>query len=134
MSYLGGLKTYSNKIFLNNMTTEEERVAGAIFFHLGSNVPEDWGLDKDLVLDLPVDKRSIVEYRTTLAHKVNCKQNDDINAMFSAVRHPFLGPIACLVATEEIMAGEEIYLDYLYDRESDYTPEWYKLQSTAQEK
>ena len=40
--------------------------------------------------------------------------------------HPVHGGIVCLVATDAILAGEEVYADYLYDLEDQDTEQWYK--------
>ena len=53
-----------------------------------------------------------MEYRTTLGHKANHSFNNNVEYVF--VDHPVLGGIACLVATEDIDDGEEVFAHYRY--------------------
>ena len=76
------------------------------------------------MLDIPEHYRSIIEYRTTLGHKVNHKF-EDTNAEQETVKHPVFGVIACTVATKEIDVDDEIFINYnSYDLED--APDWYR--------
>ena len=70
--FFSGLKTYPENFIFDNMTEHCE--ATAVFCSMGKNVPPAWGVPWRMVLDVPVSHRSIVHYRTTLGHKVNCRQ------------------------------------------------------------
>ena len=108
VSYLGGRKTFEEEFLLPNMTAVEEEAAAAYYFHLADNCPAWWGVPAGQVVDIPEEMRSITAYRTTLGHKVNNAFFKDRNSEFGTVRHPVLGPVACLLARRTIHRGEEV--------------------------
>jgi histone-lysine N-methyltransferase SETD7 len=73
VSYFVGLYTKEAHFIFDNQTSAEYEEARAYYFNLGSHSPTAWGLDKDTVMDMPPDLRSIVTFRTTLGHKINHK-------------------------------------------------------------
>ena len=112
VSYFGGQKLFKeDKIFLN-MTVEERQEAESCHLALGQYAPPWWGYPPDLLIDVPEEYRSVVEYRTTLGHKANHSFRN--NAEYAFVDHPVLGGIACLVATEDIDDDEEVFTHYRY--------------------
>ena len=66
---------------------------------------------------------SIINYRSTLGHKFNhsFKRNQ---AYFGHVFHPRFGPIRSVVARTDIAKGDEIFVNYGYDKRGS-VPEWY---------
>jgi histone-lysine N-methyltransferase SETD7 len=70
--FIGQLTTEANILF-DNQTTVEYDEARSYFFNLGSYTPNAWGLSKFVVIDIPVDMRTLANFRTTLTHKVNHK-------------------------------------------------------------
>ena len=98
-------------------------------------------LDPDHDLDIPPEIANDSEkYRATLGHKVNHWFQP--NSYFSWAVHPLYGRsvlirkafeknisnfrIRSLVSLREIKAGEEITVDYDYDLDDRFTPQWYK--------
>ena len=67
--------------------------------------------------------RSIVHYRTTLGHKCNNAWGEARTAEFDTVRHPVLGPVACLLARTTILPGQEVTVNYNYALNT--APGWY---------
>ena len=106
VSYFGGQRTFSWKFLFKNMSTNEREYAASIQIDMGAISPKNWGIDENLVIDIPLPYRSIVDYRTTLGHKANNGFSlfGDTNTEFKAVIHPFLGKIACLIAGMYISA------------------------------
>jgi len=92
---------------------------------LGDNCTPWWPCKPGVVIDIPLEFRSIQTFRRTLGHKCNHKFVKN-NADFDTVLHPVLGPVACIVANKKIKKNEEITVDYLYAY--DAGPEWYQLQ------
>ena len=118
ISYFGGLKTVRENFLFKNMTVSELEDAGSYFYNFGFNCPPHWNINRDLVIDTPNPYRSIVQYRTTLGHKVNhafpmkkikkYQMEQNISKLASNFRvenardipciHPFLGKLICLIA------------------------------------
>ena len=111
ISYFGGLKTVRENFIFPNLTENEIKNVTSYFYNFGFKVPAEWKIKKDLVIDIPHQYRSIVEYRTTLGHKVNHAfqiQNDKpgnaavnfryANAEVLPCIHPYLGKLLCLLA------------------------------------
>ena len=113
-----------SEIYRDNMTDAELYQAGSYYYGLGFVSPKSWGLHSDFCLDIPLRYRSIVNYRTTLGHKVNHKFDEEANCEFFVVKHPLFGVIVGLVATKEIRRGEELFADYLYSPQ--YGANWYR--------
>ena len=125
VSFFSGTKTFSRNMFFKNMTNAEISSAGSYFFNLAANMPDWWGYPEDMVLDIPEEYRTIYQFRTTLGHKAN-HLFEGKNTEYDTVNHPVHGGIVCLLATHAIQAGEEVYVDYLYDVEDEDTEPWYK--------
>ena len=53
VSYFGGLRTYHRNLVFNNQTWDERHVAIAYLISVGRNSPKHWGIDEDLVIDIP---------------------------------------------------------------------------------
>lgn len=83
---------------------------------------QDRAASNDFVIDIPLEFRSFVKFRTTLGHKANHRFVTN-NVDYETVLHPVHGAIVCLVANTEIRPGEEITADYLY--ELDMAEPWY---------
>ena len=68
-------------------------------------------------------------YNATLAHKINNAFWPKKNAEFGSVEHPRFGLIPCVKTIKNIKKGEEIFLDYGYDKnpspEAKSTHQWY---------
>ena len=79
-------------------------------------------------MDVPPNYSDIIDYRSSLAHKVNFKwKESDINGEFAYMNHPRFGSVLCILSTRDIGVGEEIYVDYGYgEDEEDWHPKWYK--------
>lgn len=118
ISYFGGLKTFKENFLFKNMTDSELEDAGSYFYNFGVNCPPHWNININLVIDTPHPYRSIVQYRTTLGHKINhafplskikkYQKEQNISKLASNFRvenardipciHPFLGKLICLIA------------------------------------
>ena len=85
-------------------------------------------LNDDLTIDVPPHYSDIINYRSSLGHKVNNKlDEDEINAEFGIMNHPRFGLVQCIRSIRDIEPGEEIFVDYGYgDEEEDWHPNWYK--------
>ena len=76
--------------------------------------------------------RELVNFRTTLGHKVNHKFSEEANGDFEVVKHPLFGVIVAIIAKEVIEKDEEIFVDYNYYTEDSPTeelldcPAWYQ--------
>ena len=76
--------------------------------------------------------RELVNFRTTLGHKVNHKFSQEANGNFEVVKHPLFGVIAAVIAEEVIEEDEEIFVDYNYYSEDSPLedlldcPDWYQ--------
>ena len=123
VSYYGGLKLFVKDKNFDNMTSGEITEACACHLSLGIYAPASWGFPRKLLLDVPEKYRSLVEYRTTLGHKANHSFKN--NAEYTAVDHPVLGGIACLVATTEIDVDEEVFAHYRYGNIDRVPVQWY---------
>ena len=75
-------------------------------------------------MDIPERYRSVLNYRTTLGHKVNHKFSDETNSYFEVVKHPLFGVIVALVADKVIRRGEEVFTNYNYNLRT--APDWYR--------
>jgi len=132
ISYLGGLKTYRRNFLFGNMTQSEREDAGAMFYNFGNNAPPRWQVPPNMVIDIPDPYRNTAEYRTTFGHKVNHKfcSFGECNSRFRMVIHPFMGKLVCVVATEDIQKGEEIFVDYTM-RLGYRSPAWFQEEYRA---
>ena len=85
-------------------------------------------LNDSFTMDVPSHYSNIVDYRSSLAHKVNFKWNvAELNGEFADMNHPRFGSVMCILSIRDIEAGEEIYIDYGYGKEEeDWHPKWYK--------
>ena len=79
-------------------------------------------LEKDVDLDIPSQHIPVTNYRATLGHKV-CHSFIN-NSWFSPIWHPRFGQVMSVVASRDIMAGEEILVSYNYMIAK--SPQWYK--------
>ena len=111
-------------MFHDNMTDKEVDHVGMYYFGLGGGAPRIFNVTKKIMLDIPDTYRSIKAYRTTLGHKVNHKFDVDTNVEFDFVEHPVFGVIVCHIATKDIEANEELFVDYGYDLVR--CPQWYR--------
>ena len=67
----------------------------------------------EIVVDLPPRFESLEAYRVTLGHKANHSfRNNAVYTLYTA--HPVLGTVMCIIAKQDIKAGEEITTDYHY--------------------
>ena len=124
VSYYGGQKLFKEDKIFPNMSVEEKQRAESCHLALGKYAPAWWGYPPDLLIDVPEEYRSVMEYRTTLGHKANHRFNN--NAELAFVDHPVLGGIACLVATENIDDGEEVLAHYRYGDIAQVQLAWYR--------
>jgi len=124
VSYFNGIRVTEDMMFYENMTEGEEYEVGRYYFGLGGTAPYSWGINHSINLDIPERFRNIVDYRTTLGHKVNHKFDPDSNTQFMAVKHALFGPICGLVATKVIDKGEEVFVDYNYDVDATAGDNW----------
>ena len=86
-------------------------------------------LDDDITIDIPPRYSSIIDYRSSLGHKVNHNFVDkEVNAEFGLMNHPRFGLVRCIRSTRAINVGEEIFVDYGYgtDEKDDGHPKWYQ--------
>ena len=86
-------------------------------------------LDDDITIDVPPKYSNIVDYRSSLGHKVNHNFVDKmVNAEFGLMNHPRFGLVRCIRSTRAIGVGEEIFVNYGYgtDIEDEGHPTWYK--------
>ena len=88
-----------------------------IFLHTDEEEEEDF-LE---CLDIPVKMRDLGEYCATLGHKIN--HSFSPNCQFSHYSHPLYGEIPCVVTTQHVDKGEELFSYYHY-LISD-CPDWY---------
>jgi len=80
--------------------------------------------EKEVDLDILDEHIPIENYRATLGHKACHSFNN--NASFAQLWHPRFGLIMSVVAKEDILAGEEVFVTYNYTIAK--SPEWYRLQ------
>lgn len=74
-------------------------------------------LDKDTVLDVPLEFASTDKYCASLGHFANHSRKP--NAHYSSgFLHPRFGEIVCLRAKRDIEKDEEIFCDYAYEHEA----------------
>ena len=73
-------------------------------------------------LDIPLQFRSLTSYSATLAHKMN--HSFQSNCIFSDITHPIYGYIPCTVTTKDVMASEELFVNYHYPLND--CPTWYE--------
>ena len=72
-------------------------------------------------MDIPVKMRDLGEYCATLGHKIN--HSFSPNCQFSHYSHPLYGEIPCVVTTQHVDKGEELFSYYHYLLSD--CPEWY---------
>ena len=53
VSYFGGLRTFHRNYLFNNMTWNERHAALVFTISVGRQSPKHWGIDEDLVIDIP---------------------------------------------------------------------------------
>ena len=121
VSYYSGHRFVKEENIIQNMTIKETQISMAYSFALGKYAPTWWKYPKNLLLDVPPEFISIVQFRTTLGHKANHKF--DNNVEYIAVDHPVLGGIAGLVATADIDVGEEVFAHYRFG--NNVAIDWY---------
>ena len=97
-----------------NYKEEESWEGNAYKIFDPSNSPEG-------TLDIREEHRSISAYSASLAHKTNHSFNP--NSQFHVFDHPRWGLVPCIVSTQDIQEGGEIFVRYGYDLS--YCPEWY---------
>ena len=124
VAYFNGVRVREAQILLKNMTKEETYQASQYYFNLGHFSPKSWGIHPDICIDIPEKFRSVVDYRTTLGHKVNHKFSPESNGYFEVVKHPLFGVIVAVVATDVIRRGQEVFVNYNYRLST--APDWYK--------
>ena len=124
VAYFNGVRVTEDQIYQRNMTKEETYQASRYYFSLGYFTPKSWGIHPEICIDIPERFRSLVNYRTTLGHKVNHKFSDETNSYFEVVKHPLFGVITALVADKVIRRGEEVFTNYNYNLRT--APDWYR--------
>ena len=72
-------------------------------------------------MDMPAQYRATENYCATVAHKINHSFNP--NCRFSKYIHPMFGPIPCVITSEHVAAGEELFTYYKYLLSD--CPDWY---------
>ena len=77
-------------------------------------IDEDTDIDSNDTerVDMPAQYRSTESYCATVAHKINHSFNP--NCKFSKYIHPMFGPIPCVITTEDVIAGQELFTYYKY--------------------
>ena len=86
-------------------------------------------LDDHITIDVPPKYSRIVDYRSSLGHKVNHNfESKKVNAEFGLMEHPRFGIVRCIRSTRSIGVGEEIFVDYGYgsDESDEGHPMWYQ--------
>jgi len=86
-------------------------------------------LDDEITLDIPPKFSNIVDYRSSLGHKVNHNfSSRKVNAEFGLMNHPRFGLVRCVRSTRAIGVGEEIFVNYGYgtDESDEGHPMWYQ--------
>ena len=125
VSFYNGVRTTEDKIFHEEMTDEEMKVAVSYSFNFGNYGHEMFNNSEDVeLLDIPKGYRSVDDYRTTLGHKVNHMFDEHTNVEFDFMDHPVFGVIVCLLAIKEIEVDEELFVNYNYSIED--APHWYR--------
>ena len=86
-------------------------------------IDDDTDIDNDDTerVDMPVQFRSTKNYCATVGHKINHSFNP--NCKFSKYIHPMFGPIPCIITTEHVIAGQELFTYYKYLLSD--CPAWY---------
>ena len=78
-----------------------------------------------LYFHIPECYWNVSDYRATLGHKVNHSfKSKEVKAMFKHAYHPVFGNIGSVMATSRIKKGEEVLVNYQYQKGS-WVPEWY---------
>ena len=90
-------------------------------YRIFSAVDEDIDSDNTERIDMPAHLRSTEEYCATVGHKIN--HSFTPNCKFSKFVHPLYGPIPCVVTTEDVIAGQELFTYYKYLLSD--CPDWY---------
>ena len=72
---------------------------------------------------IPKESWDITNYRSTLGHKVN-HSFKFAKAKWGYAFHPRFGDIRTVVATANVLKGEEVFTDYRYPPKSP-VPKWY---------
>jgi len=80
-------------------------------------------LDENYDIDVPDSMTSLQSYSATLGHKVchSFKPNCETDVFY----HPRFGLIRCIATLRNIMAGQEILINYGYNLAT--SPTWYKV-------
>ena len=79
-------------------------------------------------MDIPPKYRNTNAYCATVAHKINHSFNP--NCKFSKFIHPIFGPIPCVVTSEDVYAGDELFTYYKYLLSD--CPDWYSTRWDVQ--
>ena len=111
MAFYAGVKVFDeNALFHENMTLNE-----------AENVHKNFMSYSDVyTLDIPPGMDDIVKYRATLAHKA--QHSFTPNVEFDYFEHPRFGHIRCLISNTFIKKGEEIFVNYEYDIQTEGIP------------
>lgn len=96
-----------------------EECSYRILLHNDTEEGEDE--DNEECMDIPEEMREISNYCATVAHKVNHSFRP--NCRFSRYNHPLYGVIPCVVTTELVQRGSELYSYYKYLLSD--CPDWY---------
>ena len=90
-----------------------------------------WSIARNLMrfegsvrIHIPEPYWNISNYRATLGHKVNHSFRY-ANTAYKSAFHPRFGYIKSLLATETINKGEELLVDYGYERNNGNIPPWF---------
>jgi hypothetical protein len=97
-----------------------EEAAYRIFLHPPEGEEQQEGEDLDR-MDIPPEMRDMASYCATVAHKIN--HSFSPNCRFSRFEHPVFGPLPCVVTTEPVPAGAELFSYYRYLLSD--CPAWY---------
>ena len=82
-------------------------------------------LNGQMQLNVPKEFWPIWKYRATLGHKINHSFIHD-NSKFGFGHHPRFGFIRTIVATKDIQAGQELWVNYGYNVKNPNVPQWYR--------
>ena len=81
--------------------------------------------EKSVVMYMPEPYNEIEHYRATLGHKMN-HSFKFAKAQMTHAYHPRFGDVRAYYATSNILKGEEIFVNYGYEK-GGMVPEWYSL-------
>ena len=111
MAFYAGVRVYDeNKLFHDNMTIDVQEDVHKNFM----------SYSEAFTLDIPPGMDDIINYRASLAHKAQHKFEPNVE--FDYFEHPRFGHIRCLVSNTFIKRGEEIFVNYEYDIETEGIP------------